>query len=240
VENEWLCMNLLAEFGLPVARTAILHFGSQKGLGVERFDRQLHPSGAWIMRLPQEDFCQALGVPPHLKYESDGGPGLADLATVLRGSERAQEDLTTLLTSQLLFWLMAAPDGHANNFSIKLLPAGRYQLTPLYDVMSIWPIEGGAANQYSLHKARLAMVLLGKNKTDSFADVQRRHFNSTAATCFLRTDAEAVIERVLARTSGAIAAVAARLPAGFPQRVADTIFAGMERHAKLLGGMPKV
>ncbi|MGI4849736.1 MAG: HipA domain-containing protein, partial [Janthinobacterium lividum] len=131
VENEWLCMNLLAEFGLPVARTAILSFGSQKVLGVERFDRQLHPSGSWIMRLPQEDFCQALGVPPHLKYESDGGPGLADLAAVLRGSERAPEDLTTLLGSQVLFWLLAAPDGHAKNFSIKLLAGGRYQLTPL-------------------------------------------------------------------------------------------------------------
>jgi serine/threonine-protein kinase HipA len=82
-------------------------------LGVERFDRKMHPPGKWIMRLPQEDFCQALGVPPHLKYENDGGPGLSQLASVLRGSSRAEEDLTTLLTSQVLFWLMAAPDGHA-------------------------------------------------------------------------------------------------------------------------------
>lgn len=234
VENEWLCMNLLAEFGLPVARTAILHFGGQKVLGVERFDRQMHPSGKWIMRLPQEDFCQALGVPPHLKYESDGGPGLADLAAVLRGSERAEEDLTTLLTSQVLFWLMAAPDGHAKNFSIRLLPAGRYALTPFYDVMSIWPIEGGGANQYSLHKARLAMAVLGKNKHYRFSDVQRRHFNSTAAKCFLRADAEHVIESVLARTTGAVEAVAARLPSGFPDRVAATIFAGIERSARQL------
>ena len=55
VENEWLCMNLLAEFGLPVAKTEILTFGSQKVLSVERFDRQIHSSGDWIMRLPQED-----------------------------------------------------------------------------------------------------------------------------------------------------------------------------------------
>lgn len=235
VENEWLCMNLLAEFGLPVAKTAILNFATQKVLGVERFDRKMHSSGKWIMRLPQEDFCQALGVPPHLKYESDGGPGLSELAAVLRGSERAQEDLTTLLTSQLLFWLMAAPDGHAKNFSIHLLPAGRYALTPLYDVMSIWPIEGGGANQYSFHKAKLAMALLGKNKHYRFSDVQRRHFNSTAAKCFLRADAEDVIETVLARMPGAIEAVAARLPAGFPERLAATIFAGIERSAKQLG-----
>lgn len=236
VENEWLCMNLLAEFGLPVAQTAILNFGAQKVLGVERFDRRMHPSGQWIMRLPQEDFCQVLGVPSHLKYESDGGPGLADLAAVLRGSERAEADLTTLLSSQVLFWLMAAPDGHAKNFSIHLMPGGRYALTPLYDVMSIWPVEGAGAYQYSLHKARLAMAMLGKNKHYRFLDVQRRHFNSTAAKCFLRSDAEDIIEKVLARTQGAIEAVAARLPAGFPERVAGKIFAGIERSAKQLSG----
>lgn len=225
VENEWLCMNLLAEFEV---------------LGVERFDRRMHSSGEWIMRLPQEDFCQALGVPPHLKYESDGGPGLAEMSAVLRGSGRAQEDLTTLLTSQVLFWLMAAPDGHAKNFSIHLLPAARYALAPLYDVMSIWPIEGGGANQYSLHKARLAMAMSGKNKHYRFADVQRRHFNRTAAKCFLRADAEDVIEMVLARTAGAIEAVAARLPAGFPERIAAKIFAGIERSATQLAAMSKV
>jgi len=83
------------------------------------------------------------------------------------------------------------------------------------------------------------MALLGKNKHYRFADVQRRHFNSTAARCFLRADAEDLIERVLARTTGAIEAVAARLPAGFPQHVAETIFAGMERSARQLGEMPK-
>lgn len=239
VENEWLCMNLLAEFGLPVPQTAILQFGAQKVLGVERFDRRMHPSGKWIMRLPQEDFCQALGVPPHLKYESDGGPGLADLAAVLRGSERAAEDLTTLLASQLLFWLMAAPDGHAKNFSIHLLAEGRYKLAPLYDVMSIWPIEGRSANQYPLHKARLAMAVLGKNRHYRYSDVQRRHFNHTAARYFLRADAEDVIEQVLQRTDGAIDTVAARLPPGFPEQVAASIFDGIKRSARLLGAMSR-
>ncbi|MQA22097.1 type II toxin-antitoxin system HipA family toxin [Rugamonas rivuli] len=237
VENEWLCMNLLEEFGLPVARTAILKFGTQKVLGVERFDRKLHASGTWFMRLPQEDLCQALCVPPHLKYESDGGPGLADVAAVLRGSVRADEDLTTLLTAQVLFWMLAAPDGHAKNFSIRLMAQARYALLPLYDVMSLWPIEGKGPNQYSLHKARMAMALMGKNKHYRFADIQRRHFNSTAARCFRRADAEDVIERVLARTSGAIDAVAARLPSGFPERVAATIFASVTRSARQLSAM---
>lgn len=239
VENEWLSMNLLAEYGLPVATTALLTFGSQKALGVERFDRQLHSSGTWLMRLPQEDFCQVKGVPSHLKYESDGGPGLADLAGVLSGSVQAEQDLATLLKAQVLFWMLAAPDGHAKNFSIRLLPQGRYSLTPLYDVMSIWPVEGNGASQFSHYKAKLAMALLGKNKHYHFKDVQRRHFNSTAAKCFQRTDAEDLIEQVLERTTTAIDNVAKKLPKGFPEKVAESIFQGLRKSAEQLDRMPK-
>ena len=239
VENEWLCMNLLAEFDLPVAATALLSFGSQKTLGVERFDRQLHSSGTWLMRLPQEDFCQVKGVPSHLKYESDGGPGLADLAGVLSGSVHAQQDLSTLLKAQILFWLLAAPDGHAKNFSICVLQQGRYALTPLYDVMSIWPVEGKAANQFSRLETKLAMALLGKNKHYFWKDIQRRHFNSTAVRCFQRTDAEDLIEQVLTRTPSAIDKVASKLPQGFPEKVAESIFNGLRQAADKLERMPK-
>jgi hypothetical protein len=83
-------------------------------------------------------------VPPHLKYESQGGPGVPELAGILRRSEAAQADLDTLFTALVVFWMLAAPDGHAKNFSLRLLPGGRFRLTPLYDVMSIWPVEGTA------------------------------------------------------------------------------------------------
>lgn len=234
VENEWLCMNLLAEFGVSVAKTEILHFGNQKVLSVERFDRRIHSSGRWIMRLPQEDFCQVAGLPSHLKYESDGGPGLADLARVLSGSVQPEQDLTTLLKTQLLFWLMAAPDGHAKNFSVHVLPQGRYSLAPLYDVMSIWPVEGDGANQFSMFKSKMAMALLGKSKHYRFKDIQRRHFNSTAVKCFNRDGAEDLIEHILDRMPAAIENTARRLPTGFPERIAASIFDGMRQFAKLL------
>jgi serine/threonine-protein kinase HipA len=239
VENEWLCMQLLGEFGLPVATTELRTFGRQKVLSVARFDRQLHSSGTWLMRLPQEDFCQARGLPSHLKYENDGGPGLADLAAVLSGSVQPAQDLAVLLKAQILFWMLAAPDGHAKNFSLRVLPEGRYALTPLYDVMSIWPVEGKGASQFSYFKARLAMALLGKTKHYHFKDIQRRHFNSTAAKCFQRPDAEDLIEQVLERTPGAIANVAAKLPEGFPARVAESIFKGLSMAAEQLARMPK-
>ncbi|MFA7505172.1 MAG: type II toxin-antitoxin system HipA family toxin [Burkholderiaceae bacterium] len=240
VENEWLCMQLLAEFGLPVPATVVLRFGNQKVLGIERFDRELHPSGTWWMRLPQEDFCQARGVPPHLKYESDGGPGLADIAGVLVGSVRAEHDLATVLKAQLLFWMLAAPDGHAKNFSLRLLPQGRYALTPLYDVMSIWPVEGDGGAQYSWHKAGLAMGLVGKHKHYRLRDVQRRHFNITAARYFHRDSAEDLIRDVLERVPGAIDGVAARLPKEFPERVATGILEGLRKSARMLERMPSV
>lgn len=238
VENEWLCLNILGEYGVAVPRCAILRFGAQKVLAVERFDRRLHSSGRWLLRLPQEDFCQALAKPSHLKYEADGGPGLVDLATVLRGSVRAKEDLGTLLTTALLFWMLGAPDGHAKNFSIHLLAQGRYRLTPIYDVMSIWPVEGKGPNQFSHHDAKLAMALSGKNRHYGLRTIQRRHFNATARKCFYGPDAKDLIEHVLASTPGVIARVSSRLPTGFPQKVADTVLGGLARAAQALESMP--
>jgi len=91
VENEHFCLALLAGFGLPVARTGIAQFEEIKVLVVERFDRRFAKDGR-LLRLPQEDCCQALGVPPERKYQSDGGPGIREIATLLRGSDRPQSD----------------------------------------------------------------------------------------------------------------------------------------------------
>jgi serine/threonine-protein kinase HipA len=78
VANEWLCALILKEFGLPVAACQPMQFEDVKVLVVERFDRVwwTPPSGDnRLIRLPQEDLCQATGVPPDAKYEADGGPG---------------------------------------------------------------------------------------------------------------------------------------------------------------------
>ena len=124
VENEWLCARIVAAFGLPVANCEIDEFGEHKVLIVERFDRTLHSSGRYWLRLMQEDFCQATGTPWHRKYQADGGPGLIEIARILRGSTESQQDLRTVFRAQLLFWMLAATDGHAKNFSIRIL-AGR-------------------------------------------------------------------------------------------------------------------
>jgi serine/threonine-protein kinase HipA len=238
VENEWLCMHLLQAYGLPVAETNIEMFGKQRVLSVKRFDRQMHSSGKWLLRLPQEDFCQVMGLPSHKKYENEGGPGVIDLAKVLQQSETAKKDVETLLTAQILFWLLAAPDGHAKNFSIRLLPRGRYRLTPLYDVMSIWPVEGKGANQWSWFKAKLAMAVSGKNRHYAFRDIQRRHFNAMAQRCSYGRDAEPIIQRLIADTPAVIARVAGELPEGFPPKVSNRIFEGLRKAVEMLEAMP--
>ncbi|WP_211946555.1 type II toxin-antitoxin system HipA family toxin [Cupriavidus yeoncheonensis] len=240
VENEWLCMQLVKAFGLPVPDCEILTFGKQKVLAVKRFDRQLHRSGNWIMRLPQEDFCQALGVPPHLKYEAEGGPGMVDIAGILRQSQTPEQDLKTFLAAQILFWMLAATDGHAKNFSIHMLSAGRYNLTPLYDVLSAWPIIGDGPNHISYHKAKLAMAVDGKNRHYHLKDIRRRHFNAMAAKCYAGESAEPILCDLVAKVPSVVASVAGRLPAGFPARVSDRIFEGLQASVKRLEEMEPV
>jgi len=239
VHNEWLCLKLMGALGFDVAQAEIVRFADHAPvLVVERFDRKMHPSGTGLLRLPQEDFCQALGVGPAYKYESDGGPGIEQLAQVLGGSQNARADLRTLLASQVAFWLMAATDGHAKNFSLRLQAGCAYALTPLYDVLSAWPIIGSGKNQMAWSNARLAMAVSGKNRHYELATIMRRHFNATAAKCGWGADAEDIVAELLARVEPAIGAVGQQLPADFPQDVAEAIFMGVRRQAQRLEGQP--
>lgn len=236
VENEWLCSRVLAAFGLPVAHCWMEIFGAHKVLVVERFDRRL--LAGWWARIPQEDFCQALGVPPASKYESHGGPGIDAILGILRGSQVAELDRRNFLMAQLIFWLLAAPDGHAKNFSVFIEPEGRFRMTPLYDVMSAWPVTGVGPNLFDRKKLKLAMSVRGKNKHERIESIQRRHWNETAKRNAMGADFESVIEQVLAAVPGVIERVAAELPAGFSARVSEGIFEGLRAQAQRLAAMP--
>lgn len=189
------------------------------------------------MRLPQEDFCQVEGCSPLRKYENDGGPGLKALFTTLRQSVDAEADMKALMVAQVLFWLLRAPDGHAKNLSIRLLPRGRFQLTKFYDVMSAYPVLGDGPGQWSPYEIKLAMALLGKNRRYKMHGIQRRHFSSTARRVGYTSSAEPIIEELLARTPAAIAEVQADLPRDFSPQVADAILGGLEQAAEALAGM---
>ncbi|MGH8144505.1 MAG: HipA domain-containing protein, partial [Steroidobacteraceae bacterium] len=130
VENEWLCAQILSAYGVPTAKCSIAQFASHKVLVVERFDRRVATDKTWIIRLPQEDFCQAMGVPPTQRYQADGGPGIEAIMDILLGSDNADEDRKDFFRTQILFWMLCAIDGHAKNFSLFLNAGGSYRLTP--------------------------------------------------------------------------------------------------------------
>lgn len=232
VENEWLCGQLLNELGLSTATSEIASFGGQKALVVQRFDRQFAEDNHWIIRLPQEDFCQALGHPSNQKYEVDGGPGIAECLSVLASSQTPDTDRQTFLCAQLAFWLLAATDGHAKNFSVFLLPGYGYRLTPLYDVLSAWPVIGEGKNHIPWHKARLAMAIRSQNAHYRLSEIQTRHWKQLAQKSGV-PDAWLAMRATVDKVDTAIEAVAGRLSATFPAEIADPIFSGVQKLAKL-------
>ncbi|WP_321905014.1 type II toxin-antitoxin system HipA family toxin [Paraburkholderia tropica] len=235
VENEWLCARIVAAFGLPIAPCEIAEFEDVKALVVERFDRRLSRDGRWIVRLPQEDLCQATGTPGLLKYEADGGPGIDAVMAVLGGSVRAADDRRHFFLAQMIFWLLAATDGHAKNFSIAHLPGSRYAATPLYDVLSAHPIIGRGRNQLAAQRASLAMAVRGRNAHYRIAQILPRHWIAQGQRVGFTIDqVEEMMATVVAQTERVIDEVGAQLPREFPVDVADAVFEGMRRLARVL------
>ncbi len=236
IENEWLCAQLLEAWGIPVARTQMAQFEEQKALIVERFDRRLSGDGQWWLRLPQEDMCQALGVSPLRKYQSDGGPGIGDIMTLLSRSENAQADRAHFFRAQIIFWILAATDGHAKNFSIAHLPGNRYHLTPLYDVLSAWPVIGPGHHQIAWQKCKLAMAVRGSSNYYHLSQIRRRHWLRQGELAGLSAaQVNAMIDELIASAPAVIARVADALTPDFPDFLAGAIFDGMRQQcARLL------
>jgi serine/threonine-protein kinase HipA len=230
VENEWLCSRILQAFGLPVAPSHIASFDGQHCLIVERFDRKLHASGGYWLRLPTEDCCQATATPAANKYENNGGPGMVAVAELLaQSSERS--DLTTFFQAQVLFWMLRAIDGHAKNFSLFLNPGGRFQLTPLYDVLSAWPVIGPRSGQWPQQKLRMAMAWHGeKGRYTQPLEITARRMLLTAKRLGLG-DAQATLCDLIAQAPAVVSVVRSQLPPGFPEGVADPVLSGLEASA---------
>ena len=236
VENEWLCAKIVAAYGLPVAQCEIATFEEQKVLIVERFDRRPSTGARWILRLPQEDMCQATGTPALRKYQADGGPGIEEIMEVLAGSERSMQDRRNFFMTQILFWLLAATDGHAKNFSIAHLPGNRYESTPLYDILSAHPIIGRGANHIAAQRVKLAMAVRSKNVHYLVNQIQRRQWIAQGQRVgFSPAEVEEMIGALAAQTPGVIDEVAALLPRDFPLDLAEAVFDGMRRLGKKLG-----
>lgn len=231
VENEFYCLRLLAAFGFPVNNATIETFGRTRALVIERFDRRWTRDGR-LLRLPQEDCCQALSVPPSRKYQSDGGPCLVQVLDLLKGSDTPDEDRKTVLKAQILFWLMGATDGHAKNFSIFLGPGGTFHLTPLYDVLSAQPSLD--ARQIERKQMKLAMAVGAKNHY-RIDGVQGRHFFETGrAAGFSKTTIQTVIDEVTATAGDALKRLAGELPPRFPKAIHASVSKAFAARLRIL------
>lgn len=183
-ENEHVCLQLAAGLGLPAAHSEVRSFEDQTAIVVARFDR-LRRDGT-VIRLHQEDFCQALGVPPQEKYEADGGPGAVDIISVLQ--ERGLEpdvDVATFVGALALNWVIGGTDAHAKNYSHLMLPGGVIRLAPLYDVISLLPYPEGKGP-----RAKLAMRIGGEYRMRA---IERRHWDRLAGAIGAEPDAVAGI-----------------------------------------------
>ncbi|CAB3662250.1 type II toxin-antitoxin system HipA family toxin [Achromobacter pestifer] len=241
VENEWLCLEILAAYGLPVAHSEPLMFEDIKVLAVKRFDRmwwERDGEASWMVRLPQEDMCQATATPPHLKHEADGGPGMDRIMRLLETSSRVGHDRRTFFQAQVLFWMLCATDGHAKNFSLFLRPGGAYELTPLYDVISALPFLGEGPGKLSPFKAKMAMAVRSKSAHWRMRDIRRRHWLAMGERYGVVTvdgrGAQCVVDDLIVRTPEVVRAVRAKLPQGFPPSLADSILNGLQAAADKL------
>lgn len=183
--NEHFCLHLARELGMSAALSAVQRFGEETAIVVERYDRQ--QSDRVVSRVHQEDMCQALAVQPTRKYESDGGPAITDVATLLaRYSSDAPLDVARFLDANILNWLVAGPDAHAKNYSILHGAGPDHRLAPLYDVITALPyprlLKGGV---------KLAMGVGGERAVDA---ITADHWRVAARAVELPADL--IIERI--------------------------------------------
>lgn len=226
VENEFYGLAVMEAFGLPVNKAEIKTFGKTKSLVIERFDRAWTKDGI-LLRIPQEDCCQALSIPPSRKYQSDNRPAnekqpsMVEILNLLKGSDRPAEDQKAFLKAQIIFWLIGATDGHGKNFSIYLGQGGRFVLTPFYDVLTAQPFFD--AHQIQKKEMKMAMSV-GSNNHYKMADIQGRHFVQTVQKAGLpEYIAKEALKEIAGGADKAMQSIEEKLPSDFPEEIHESV-----------------
>ncbi|HET9101687.1 MAG TPA: type II toxin-antitoxin system HipA family toxin [Acidobacteriaceae bacterium] len=186
-ENEHFSLQLARSLGLIVPNSNVVRFQDEIAIVVERYDRA-RAGGRWV-RIHQEDMCQALGLHPTRKYESDGGPGIQRIVELLREqSSSPEEDVQSFLNAIAFNWLIAGTDAHAKNYSLLLGQNGVVRLAPFYDLASVLPYPS-----VDMSKVKLAMKIGGEYQ---LRNIGPRHWQKLATE--LRLDEEKLIDRIRA------------------------------------------
>ncbi|HHX3777347.1 TPA: HipA domain-containing protein [Escherichia coli] len=234
VDNEYYCLLLAKELGLNVPDAEIIKAGRGRALAVKRFDRRWNTERTVLLRLPQEDMCQTFGLPSSVKYESDGGPGIAQIMAFLMGSSEALKDRYDFMKFQVFQWLIGATDGHAKNFSVFIQAGGSYRLTPFYDIISAFPVLGGTGIHIS--DLKLAMGLnASKGKKTAIDKIYPRHFLATAKVLkFPEVQMHEILSDFARMIPAALDNVKTSLPTDFPENVVTAVETNVLRlHGRL-------
>lgn len=157
--TEVVSMRTAAKLGLPTAHTFIAEFDGQRVIAVERYDRQFLDGKWW--RVHQEDLCQAAGIDPRLKYESQGGPGISACGRIIR-RHCGEKDVRAFARAVIYNYLIKGSDAHARNYSMLITP-GDLRLAPLYDLNSTLSFGTRVEAQ------TLAMAVGGEERFDSIS-----------------------------------------------------------------------
>lgn len=175
--NEHFCLELARRLDLPAALSTVETLGGVPTIIVERYDRLIRPDG--VFRVHQEDMCQALGVNPLRKYQSDGGPTIKHIMALLEESANPEVDRDRFMRAQALNFVIAGTDAHARNYSIVYAPGGIFRLAPLYDVISDLPYAAGRRD------SSLAMGIDGHRVLQ---EIRPRHWEGLAVATGFETD----------------------------------------------------
>ncbi len=232
--NEHLCLDAARRAGLIASRTRVARFGEETAIIVDRYDRRA--VGRGLVRIHQEDVCQALGFPPSSKYQNQGGPGPRDVVRLLRSAmppRIADESVWRFVDALAWNWLIAGTDAHAKNYSL-LLAGGEVRLAPLYDVASALPYG------FDEHELRLAMKIGGDYRVFPYNNAW------PAAARELGLDVPSVLERVRGlaeRAADAFSSAAADpsvadLARPLPVRLVDLVAKRVARCLEVLDSPP--
>lgn len=231
--NEHVCLEAARRAGLLAARTRVERFEDESAIVVERYDRLTVEGGA-LVRIHQEDLCQALSIDPSLKYESDGGPGAVEIIALLRAvlsPRRADEAVWQFVDGLIWNWLIGATDAHAKNSSL-LLEGSRVDVAPLYDLASALP--------YGDHERELRLAMrVGRDYR-----VHLEHDPWPRAASMWGVDGQRLRGRVIELAEAApdaFAGVAAApavtaLDSDLPKRLTDLVRDRATRCLALVGG----
>lgn len=177
IENEHFCLQLATALGLPAADSRVVRFGNQAAIVIDRYDRL--QQGGRIIRIHQEDTCQALSIHPSKKYQSDAGPGISDIMELLNQSSNPLADRQRFIDYIVFNYLILGSDAHAKNFSLLLGKSGQVRLAKLYDVASLLPYTTQRKEQ------RFAMKIGGYYRDQQ---IFPRHFGKLGKECQIPFD----------------------------------------------------